>query len=335
LKTKEIIMKNQNFRLLIDVINFGLFASRIFIDSNIILGLIIALLCTSFLLADKKKDYTLAIIGVFLMATGVTVFYQPASLVTGGITGLSLVLVEVFRANFGIEISLGLLNLLFNLPLLIIAYKLLGKSFLSRTIFATLLLSVALDITDMIPKYTETDFIIPAIFGGIICGLGVGLVVKAKATTGGTIILASMIHKFAKHFSLTKILFVTDSMILLAGLFVFGMRSSMYAIISLFVITKAADAILEGLSFSKAVFIITKHGPEISQKIFENIVRGATSFDAKGAYTQEDKDVLLIVMSSKELVAMKDIVKGIDENAFVIVTDVKEVLGKGFVELSS
>ena len=327
-------MKNEKIRYSIDIINILLFISRIFLgENNIIFGVIIALLFLSFMLSESKKDYALAALGVFLMALGISVFFEPSSLVTGGITGLSLIIAEVFRVNFDISLSLGLLNLLFNVPLLIVAYKLLGKNFLSRTIFSTLFLSVALEITDKIPKYTDSDFIIPAVFGGIIVGLGVGFVVKAKSTTGGTIVLATMIHKFAKHLSFTKILFVIDNLILLTGLFVFGARSSMYAIIAIFVITKAADTILEGLSFSKAVFIISHQSQEISTAIFESISRGATLFDATGVYTGERKDVLLIVMSAKELVIMKDLVKEIDRNAFVIVTDVKEVLGNGFLSL--
>lgn len=173
---------------------------------------------------------------------------------------------------------------------------------------------------------------IAALFGGVCAGVGIGFVIRVGATTGGTDMVSALVQIKLRHYSIVQILQVIDGLVVLLGFFVFGMRPTLYAIISIFVQTKVSDLIVEGFNYSKAAFIITNEHEQVANRIMTELERGVTGLKAKGMYTQENKCVLYCIVTKKEIVTLKDIVNEIDSDAFVIVSDVIEVLGEGFEE---
>lgn len=276
-------------------------------------------------------DYVYIVVGCILIAISYNVVYEPMEMVVGGVTGLAIVIKSV--TGFLIEggIPLWLTNIVINIPLFILAIVVKGKDFGGRSLFATVILSLALYVTEGMPVLT-TDLLLGSIFGAVISGVGLGLVFSAFSTTGGTDLAASLIQQLFKHVSVARIMMVLDSVIIVIAVFVFGVEKSLYAIVSVFIIAKVVDAILDGLHFSKASFIISDHYQEIAEAIFKELDRGVTGLSGEGMYTSFEKKVLLCVVSKREIVKVKELVKQIDRNAFIMVTDVREVLGEGFRE---
>ena len=170
-----------------------------------------------------------------------------------------------------------------------------------------------------------------AIFGWSFLVLGSCLILSGHATSGGSDLFAAIIYKYNSHISISKILFVIDAVVIAMGLFVFGIEKSMYSVISVFICTKVAGGIIDGIGFAKAVFIISDKSDEISESLMKDLKRGVTALKGKGMYTNNDKDVLLCVFSQKEISIVKEIVMNIDSSAFMMVTDIKEVIGDGFI----
>ena len=231
-------------------------------------------------------------------------------------------------------IPLWLTNLALNVPLFLAALKIKGKRFIWRTIVGTLLLSLWLYILPLV-DLTDGDYVLAAIFGGCIGGVGMGLVLLAKSTTGGTEMVATLIQHYYKHYSVVQIIQFLDGAVVVAGLFVFGVHAVLYAIVAIFVTSKVSDALMEGLKFSKAAFIITDHYEQVAKRIMTELERGVTGLRAKGMYSGAEKCMLYCVVSKKEIVQVKEIVREVDPDAFVIVSDAREVLGEGFQEQMS
>lgn len=272
-------------------------------------------------------DYLFIMIGTAMLAVSISVFFDPLAMVTGGVTGLAIVIKDLTNG----VIPLWLSNLVINIPLFIIAILIKGKSFGKRSLFATVFLSFCLFFTQHIQPIT-LDILLGSIFGGVLSGAGLGLVFSAYSTTGGTDLAASSIQHFMKHISVAKIMLVLDGIIVLLGFFIFGPEKTMYAIISIFISAKVIDAFLEGLHFSKAAFIISDQHERIAKGIMEEMERGVTGLTGVGKYTGDSKEVLLCVVSKREIVKVKEIAHACDHHAFVIVADVREVLGEGFIE---
>lgn len=286
-------------------------------------------------LVKKHKSvieaYLLIIIGTGILAASIQFFYDPIGLVTGGFTGLAIVIKSLTSSLVNEGIPLWLTNIGLNIPVFILAYIFMGRKYVGRTLFASAMLSVWLYV---IPLYDvpKGDLLLAAIFGALFSGGGIGIVLKGHATTGGTDMVASLIQLKLRHYSVAKIMQVLDGTIVLVGLFKFGLISTLYAIIAIYVTTKVTDLILEGFNISKAAYIITDQHEEVAQKIMTELDRGVTGIEAKGMYTNEDKCMLYCVVSRKEIVDVKSLVAEIDPRAFVIVSDVREVLGEGFQE---
>lgn len=276
-------------------------------------------------------DYLYIMIGTAMLAVSISVFFDPLAMVTGGVTGLAIVIKNVTSNVIEGGIPLWFSNLVINIPLFIIAIFIKGKSFGKRSLFATVFLSFCLFFTQHIPPIT-LDVLLGSIFGGVLSGAGLGLVFSAYSTTGGTDLAASSIQHFMKHISVAKIMLVLDGIIVLLGFFIFGPEKTMYAIISIFISAKVIDAFLEGLHFSKAAFIISDQHDQIAKGIMEEMERGVTGLTGVGKYTGNSKEVLLCVVSKREIVKVKEIAHACDRHAFVIVADVREVLGEGFIE---
>ncbi len=275
--------------------------------------------------------YLMIIIGTGILAFGVQCFYDPVGLVTGGFSGLSIVIKHISENWIEGGIPLWLTNIGLNVPVFVLAYFLKGKKFIGKTLFGTIMLSVWLYIIPIIDM-GEGDFMIASIFGGVCAGAGIGFVIKEGATTGGTDMVSALVQLKLRHYSIVQILQVIDAAVVVLGLFVFGMRPTLYAIIGIVVQTKVADIIVDGFNYSKAAYIISDKYEIVAEKILKDLDRGLTGLEARGMYTGTEKKVLMCILTQKELVNLKNLVNEVDPEAFVIVSDVREVLGEGFQE---
>lgn len=272
-------------------------------------------------------DAILMVVGTGLMALAIQCIYDPVGLVTGGFTGVAIIAKYVTKG----AVPLWLTNLVLNVPLFLLAALVKGKKFVARTAVATVLLSAWLYV---IPLWNlaEGDYVLSAIFGGVICGVGMGMVLLARATTGGTDMLAALIQHKLRHYTIMQIICVIDGIIVAVGIYSFGVKAALYAIVAIYVTSRVSDTLMEGMKYSKAVFIVSDRYKEISDAIMTQMDRGVTGLDAVGMYSGDEKCMLYCVVSKKEIVVLKEIILKIDNNAFVIVTDAREVVGEGFLE---
>ena len=267
------------------------------------------------------RDYILILIGASIMGFAIKNIYDPIGLVTGGASGVAIIL----KKQFGVP--LWLTNTAINIPLFVAAAKLKGCIFIKRTLLATVSLYV---IPEM--PFLMDDLFLTALFGGLITGAGAGIVFACQATTGGTDMLAAIIRRWLPHYTLAQILQVLDAAIVLIGAGIFGVTYALYALIAIYAVSKVSDGIIEGMKYSKVAYIISDKSTEIAAAILKELERGVTALDAKGMYSGNRKDVLFCVVSRKEIAQLKELVVGHDAQAFVIVSDAREVLGEGFIE---
>lgn len=279
----------------------------------------------------KWMDLAKIVVGAMLLGFSLNIFFEPFNLVAGGITGLGIVLKELTGRWTGWELPLWMSNILLNVPLFIGAYVLQGRKFILRTGLATLMLSLSLFISKNW-GYFDGGLLINTVYGGAMGGVGIGLVLSASATTGGTDLLASILHHFTKHISVTVYLFLVDAVIIILSILVFGVNLALYAIIGIYLTSRVADWVVDGLHYSKALFVISDSSGEIASRLTKELNRGVTGIDVTGKYTGQPREMLFVVMSVKETVSAKRIVKELDPNAFMVITDAKEVLGEGFAE---
>lgn len=271
------------------------------------------------------QDYLIIVLGAFIMGFAIKNIYDPQGLVTGGVSGLAIILKD--QAG----IPLWTTNMCVNVPLFFLSLRLKGWKFVKRVLVAEAALTVSLAI---LPEYAflKDDLILTALFGGVFSGVGTGMMLLCHATTGGTDTMAALIHTKLRHYSINQILQVLDGLVVVAGAGVFGVRYAFYAVIAVVVLAKVSDGMIEGMHFAKAAYIITDYKEQISREIMDHMERGVTLIDASGAYTGEKRDIVFCVVSKKEIVTVKEIVRRTDPRAFVIVSDVREVLGEGFME---
>ena len=281
---------------------------------------------------QQIKDYFFITIGVAMLAVAIMVFWEPHSLVTGGISGLAIIIFDYTEgAGLGTPtIPIPLTIFILNLPLYALGFKIMPREYFVRSVYGYAMLVFWTWVFQFLPQM-DTDVLMGALCGGVIAGVGVGFVFRARATTGGSTLIATMLHRWIfRHYSVAKILFVIDAMIILVGLYMFGANTTMYAVLSVFVATKLTDTVIEGLNFSKAAFIISHSSEAIADRIMSETHRGVTIIPSRGGFSKTEQNLLLCVVAAKEIVNLKQIVYSIDERAFVIVTDVREVLGEGF-----
>lgn len=281
------------------------------------------------------KDYLRIMLGTTILAIALNLFFDKMHMVTGGVTGLAIIIKSFSLSTFGFEIPLSVTNLVINIPLFLLAVAVKGKAFGFKTLFSTMYLSFALWYTNFLPLLPPeiiSNYLLGSIYGGILAGVGLGLVFMSFATTGGTDLAASIIQHYARHYTVAQLMFVLDSLIIVLGFFTFGIEKAMYAVLSVYITAKMVDSILEGIHFSKAAFIISDSYQQIADELLGQLDRGVTGLTGKGMFTNSEKQVLFCCVSQKQIVKLKQIVSSIDEKAFVIVADVREVLGEGFKE---
>lgn len=280
---------------------------------------------------ELLRKYMTIVVGAFLMALAVNLIFEPIGLVTGGFAGLAIVVKELTKVIWEDGLPVWLFTVLTNIPLFLIAIRLLGLKTMFRVLIGTLAYVLSMMI---IPIYIFKfeDLLLASVVGGAITGVGLGMVISASASTGGTDLLATLIHGYSKHISVPIILTFIDGAVILLGAMVFGLGNALYAIIAVFISAKVSDGILEGLKFAKMAYIISDEYEKIAQEIMTTLDRGVTGLNSTGMYSNKDRKMLFCVVSKKEIVRITEIAKRIDPKSFIIVNDVREVMGEGFIE---
>lgn len=269
-------------------------------------------------------DLIQLIIGTVLMSAGTAFFMLPNKLSTGGFSGIATIFYYLFNVNMGVTI------LILNIPLFVIACFKLGLNFLSKAIIGTVSLSIFIDLFIQFGVITS-DRLLASIYGGIITGLGTSMVLRANASTGGSDLLAVIIKKFKPHFRTGNLIIIIDSIIVILNVITFKqLEIALYSGISIYIMGKVMDIFLEGIHFAKIIYIISDKNEDISKKINNDIGRGTTLLYGRGMYKGEDRNVLLCVASRNEIGQITQIIKKIDKHAFTIISNVREVFGKGF-----
>ncbi|MCI2917266.1 YitT family protein [Staphylococcus hominis] len=269
------------------------------------------------------KNILLVILGSFIFSAGVNAFIISGNLGEGGVTGIAIVLYYAFH------ISPALTNFVANAILIVIGYKFLSKKSTILTIIATVLISVFLSLTES--WHVETDnVIINAVFGGTSVGLGIGIIVLAGGTTAGTTILARIANKYLDVSTAYALLFF-DLIVVAISLTVLPLSKALVTVISLYIGTKVMDYVIEGLNTKKAMTIISSKPEEVAKAIDEQVGRGLTILNGHGYYSREEKDVLYVVVAKTQVTRAKRIIKKIDKNAFLVIHDVRDVYGNGFL----
>ena len=274
---------------------------------------------------DLAKNNSIWIIGCVLYAFGVNSFSIPNSIAQSGITGLAV----IFNQLFGFPV--GTVNLILNIPLLILMWKYLGKKLVARTLWVTVLLSTALDVTAMFAPAYQGDKILAALFCGLLQGSGLGLIMITGATSGGTDIVGRLVHKKWPHITVGTIVMIADAIVVGSGMLVFrSIESGLYAIILIFVSSKVIDTMIYGTGNGKMLMVVTQKAEEVSKAIVTSTPRGVSILPATGAYTGESKNILLCVARKSEIANIIRIIKSVDDKTFIIVSEANEILGEGF-----
>ncbi|KAF0203288.1 MAG: hypothetical protein FD170_1277 [Bacteroidetes bacterium] len=275
-------------------------------------------------------SYGLIVAGTLLVSLGYVYFITPYKIVPGGIYGISIVL----HHTFGLPV--GLTALAFNIPLTIIGTRVLGPRFGAKTVVGFVLTSVFVDVLSYFSEFkplVDGDPLLSSIFGGAIIGVGVGLIFKSKATSGGSDVIAMIISRYTR-LSLGLMMMAVDSVIVLVGFVAFGdWHIPLYSWITIFVMGKVIDAVLQGVSYEKTIFIVSDQHQAIRDKIINDLHRGGTYLNAEGMYNGNQKKVIFTVVNRRELAMLEEFINQIDPKAFLTVMDANEILGKGFKSL--
>ncbi len=275
-------------------------------------------------------SYSLIIIGSFILATAFVFFIAPYKIVPGGVYGISIVLHYIFGT------PVGMVALCFDIPLTIIGMKVLGPRFGFKTVLGFSLTAVFTDTLTFIWGFeplVKGDALLSSIFGGFLCGLGLGLIFRSKATSGGSDIIAAIIAKYTK-LPIGQLMIMVDSVIVLFGLFIFrDWKIPLYSWIVIFITGKVIDGVLEGINYEKSLFIISDKYEEIRDKIINDLNRGGTIIDGYGMFNMADRKIIFTVVSRRELIILEEYIQQIDPKAFLTVLDASEILGEGFKSL--
>lgn len=273
-------------------------------------------------LHPEVKNALLIITGLLCSAAAYNLYLIPNNIAAGGFTGIGQLV------NHFADISVGTVSIILNVPLFLLSLKSLGLRFGLRSLLAMFGLSLLIDYLPL-PVATD-DLLLACVFGGALGGLGFGLVLRGSATTGGSDMLASLIHRHLPFIRVSVGIFAVDGLVILASAFVFDQQAAMYALICTFLMNVVVDLVLEGPNSATSYFVISARSDEIAQRVMEQMDRGVTAFYAKGMYSGEDKQVLLCVVNRFESVLLRKIVFSTDPKAFVIANKAHEVLGEGF-----
>ena len=284
----------------------------------------------------KEKSTSLVevlglLIGCISLSIGINMFFKPHTIAPGGLSGLSVVLNKVTG------ISVSTIMLLIGVPLVIFAFKILGTKNSIKTLVGAVLLPVIISITSPLSDMSITnDLLLSAISGAILVGIGIGTIFRVDGSTGGTDLIGLILSKKFPGIKPTKFMMCLDAFVVISsGIASKNIETALYSAIALYIIVKVADAIMESFDYSKAFFIISNEADDLRNVITNELGRGLTILDGRGGYTDEKKQVLLVVVSKNQEIHFKKVVKSTDPNAFIIVSTVHEVLGEGFKEFAN
>ena len=277
---------------------------------------------TKLLRGFSFKNLVGIIVGCFVTALALNLLLVPNRIAPGGVSGLAIVVYHL------LNLPVSLVLLVVNIPLFLLGWYLLGPRFGINTLVGTVLVPVFVALTANVTPVTE-DLLLAAIYGGILMGIGVGIVFRSQGTTGGTALAAQLLHRYTGFTVGQGLLGIDFVVVALAGI-VFDAELAMYSLIALMVCIRVIDLVQQGLRSAKVAFVISDHNTVIAEAVLEQMQRGATLLDGRGAWSRKDREVLLVVVNSSEVSKLKALVVGLDPAAFVIVTDIHEVQGEGF-----
>ncbi len=283
--------------------------------------------------------YSQILTGTFIMAIGFVFFISPYKFAPGGVYGISIVIHHLTVGLFDFMpdgFPIGLTALCMDIPLTILGIKILGPRFGIKTVVGFVSTAIFVDILELMwgnAPLVENDPLLSAIFGGVLLGLGLGLVFKSRATSGGSDIIAMIIAKYTK-LPLGQLMIYVDSAIVLIGLAAFKDWSiPLYSWVVIFITGKVIDVVMQGISYDKAVFIISNKYDEIRNKIIDDLKRGGTFISGKGMFKNDEKKIIYTVLNRREVALLKDFISEVDSKAFLTVIDANEILGEGFKSL--
>ena len=278
---------------------------------------------------ELAVKYALVALGSALFAAGFQFFLYPNSIIVGGVSGIAMII------NYLTGLPVGIMTIVLNIPLFIIAWKHFGGKFIISSLVGMLLSSVLVDVLAVIDYSPTDDMLLACLIGGAIKGLGLGLIYYAGATTGGTDIIAKFVRLRFPYINFGTIVLLTDAVIIIAFAMIFDrVEAAMYAVIAMFVVSKVIDLVLYGIDNSSVCYIISENSEQLVKDITDKLHRGVTILSGEGAYSHKDKQVLLCVIKRTQIADIRKIIRNIDENAFFIVSDAKNVFGKGFGDIS-
>lgn len=272
---------------------------------------------------QRVKEVVLILIGSLLFAIGINYFAIPNRLSEGGIIGITVITYYLF------EWSPGIVNLVLNAILLAIGYKYFDKKTMIYTIIGIVSSSLFLYMTEDIGYALSDDTLLAALFAGVFVGGGLGCMFRAGGTSGGSAILAQLANQYL-GWSVGKGVLIIDIVVIAGSVFIIGQEKAMYTLVSVFVGAKVIDFVVEGLNAKTAVTIISNQPEVIRDMVTKNMTRGVTILEGRGGYTGRNKEVLYVVINKQELVKLKQVISKADEDAFVVIHDVRDVLGGGF-----
>lgn len=262
--------------------------------------------------------------GCLVVAMGINLFLLPAKLLAGGLSGIALIFHYLFDLPIGLQIFV------FNLPLLVASYKLIGKLYTIDVVIGTFLVSACIDATSFLSAYnTLEDPMLSGIFGGIICGAGFGMVFRANGNTGGVDVIGIIAKKYYAM-NIGTAIFGVNVLITLSGMLLFGMKLALFTLISIYLTGEVTDKVIAGFNRRKKVIIISQQSPAIAQEIMKTMTRGITFIRGEGAFTRQQREMIFIVVNLTQIGKIKQVVTNIDPTAFMIISDVNEVMGRGF-----
>jgi uncharacterized membrane-anchored protein YitT (DUF2179 family) len=269
-------------------------------------------------------EFIQIVVGTFLMAISVSLFLLPNQLSSGGFTGIATI------TYYLLKLPMGLVILVLNIPLFILAFIKKGGKFFVKGIIGTVFLSVFIDILDKYPVITN-DKLLASIYGGVIAGLGTSITLKANASTGGTDMMVYVIRAYKPELPTGNLMVIIDTIIVVLNVVFFkNIEVGLYSTIAIFIMGKMVDIVFEGINFTKLIYIISDKYMDISNEIINELERGITGIYAKGMYTNDDKMMLLCVASRNQAMKIKEISKKIDPKSFVIISNAREAYGLGF-----
>ena len=275
---------------------------------------------------ESLKNAAYIIIGLFSCSLGYCMFLVPNEIAPGGFTGIG----QLCNALFGINV--GTMALILNVPLFAISMRSMGIKFGVKSLAASIGLSLLID---YLPIGAVTDdLLLATVFGALLGGVGFGLILRGNATTGGTDMLASLIHTRVPTLRVGVLITMIDGLVVLASAFVFSPKMAMYALISVFIMNYTLDYVLDGMNRSTAYLIVSQKSDEIASQVLGQLERGVTGLYGRGRYSGQETEVLLCVVSRFEVIRLRRIVSSCDPQAFMIAINAHEVLGEGFKDIS-